>query len=273
MADHVALATLEDALAEQKSSIEDAELAGVSKATLDNLVELATLRAFSALEQFLETLFYLAMVGDSSIAANRSRLPVVSTAEVDLLVRGGPDRTKPYLDWLPFDRTLSIAEHYLINGAPFSWLKYRPVELRAMKELTVLRNEVAHGSDQAHEKFVRLASERKYAVTRAADYLRSTRGGDSEVQILLTQAQVIAQALVSADEVAASVMLQPEEVFQAERGPAAPVGVYECVRCGQGWIQRDYAKIPRCPVCDFPRDCPSCGRREPAVSAWARIVR
>jgi hypothetical protein len=265
-----ALLELTSGLNELKDSILDAQKVGLSKRALDNLVELAVLRGFSMLEGFFERLFYLCMLSDNSVSGNGPVLPLRDKADAELLLLSSRDKREPYLDWLPYDRTLALAELYLLPGSPFEWLKFRSVEVSALSELTILRNEVAHGSDQARARFLALSASKSYKATRAADYLLSVRGGDLEILLILTQVGVIASALVAAEEIAAAALLQPERVFQSET--LAPAGRYTCTRCGQGQILGSRSKLRRCPACDVPTPCPSCGRVDKTSSAWERLL-
>lgn len=256
--------------AELKESFRDAAKARVSQATLGNLVELITLRTHSLVEQFLEELFYRCMLAEGGVASAGSVVPVSNREQAGLLLRSSRGKLEAYLDWLPYHRTLDMARLYLNPGNAFEWLAFRPIELKALNELTVLRNEIAHGSDKAREEFTKLAASRNYPSARAADYLLSARIGVPEVMYMVTHIEVVATALSQTSELAAAPYLQPERPFQA--GATAPAGNYVCERCGQGLLLRAGGLIVSCPACDEPTRCSSCGNRPAARTQWRRVI-
>lgn len=242
----------------------------VSKNTLDNLVELATLRTHSLLEAFLQELFYLCLLNDASVPGAGSVLPVSNRDEADLLLMKSGSRTEKFLSWLPLDELLSRAEIYLAAGHPFSRLRYREVEKRSIKDLLIVRNTVAHPSDYAHAQFLELAKQRSYQVTRAADFLLSTRGGASEVLIMMTRAEIIAKGLLAPTDVEADALLEPESDFTAVQ--KSPAGTYECLRCQSLTTLSARGSIGPCASCEPLSACVHCGRIPGAASKWRRII-
>lgn len=253
-----------------KATIQDAQTAGVSRLTLANVVELATLRTHSLLEAFLEEIFYLALLKDASVPSNGAVVEVRSREEAELLVLSSGTRREKYLSWLPLDRTLDIAQSYLRDGHTFERLRYRNTEKRAIAELVTVRNAIAHPSDYAFEQFVELAKQKSYPSTRAADYLLSTRGGAFEVLLLMTQAEVLARGLLAPTDTAAALVLQPEADFQATQN--APAGNYECLRCAVLISLPNRGKPGPCPNCETVSACIHCGNVPAAKSKWRRLV-
>ncbi|WP_141246835.1 hypothetical protein [Kocuria sp. WN036] len=254
-----------------KSTILDAQQKNVSTETLNNVVELATLRAFSSLETFLQELFYLCMRNDPSVAGTGSIIPVSTQEEINLLVltSGGKQRVK-YLSWLPFDQTLDLADTYLNEGHPFSRLQYRKTETDELKELTVVRNAIAHPSDHARQEFEKLANKKSYPSGRASDYLLSTRSGAQEVLLLMTRAELVAKGLAAMTEGGANAVLEPEPPFMAQA--KSPKGTYECIRCGHTITRTTRGELGGCPSCEPRHSCSQCGRRASPTSRWRRII-
>lgn len=265
-----AVGRLTDGVNALKKVVLDAQQSGVEDATLDSVVELVALRTSSLFESFLEELFYLCMLSSHTDASVAPVLPVSSRAEADLLIYSGGKRRENYLTWLPFDATVDRADAYLDRGAPFTWLRYRQVEMSAIKELTVVRNAVAHPSAYASRLLEQLVTAKGYLGSRPADYLRSLRTGVWEVLLLLTQVSIIAEALGASSEADADVLLQPEEPFQA--GQKAPPGEFECRHCAHARSLSTAAKLGACPQCGVTENCSACGRAKASSTTWKRLI-
>ncbi|KJL33103.1 hypothetical protein RS83_00151 [Microbacterium oxydans] len=261
---------LSDAMKDLKHTIKDAQSAGVSRGTLANVVELATLRTHSLLETFLQELFYLSLLHDPTIPGNGPTLAVKTRDEADLLVLSSGGRREKFLSWLPLARTLELADAYLKEGSVFDRLRFRSIEQRAASELVTVRNAIAHPSDHARLEFEKLAQAKSYPFGRAADYLLSTRGGVQEVLLMMTQAEVMAGGLVAKDELIAATLLEPEAPFPADK--KAPPGTYECARCSEKRILTVKRALGACPSCEPLTPCPHCSRVPAATSKWTRVT-
>ncbi|NYD42219.1 zinc ribbon-containing protein [Nocardioides panaciterrulae] len=259
---------LTDGIDALKNVVLDAQRAKIEAETLDGVVELVALRAFSLLETYLEELFYLCMLLQHGAACIAPVLPVSSRAEVELLIYSDGRRRESFLTWLPYDASLDRADAYLVRGEPYSWLRNRPVEVAALKELTVVRNAVAHPSAHAATFLSDLAKDKGYQVTRPADYLKSLRTGSWEVLLMLTQVSVIATALAETSELGADAILQPEASFQA--GQKAPAGTFACTHCGEEKTIEVRAKLGTCPSCGVTERCAECGHTKASSTTWAR---
>lgn len=255
---------------ELKRSVAEALSVGVSQATLSSVVELSTVQASSLLEDFLEEIFYLSMLGEHPQVSAGSILQVHARTEVELLIFAEGSRREKYLDWLPMDRTQDRAKTYLIDGRPFDRVRYRSVEKRALAELTIIRNAVAHRGSYANERLLRLAAEKGYHVSRPADYLLSIRGGDPEVLLLLTQVELVGRALAAATDPTAEGFLQPEDPF-TEAQIARP-GLYLCVGCGRAADVSTEQKLGQCADCGITTTCPACHRSTKSGSRWQREI-
>lgn len=263
------LATLKADIEALKVTIQDAQKRGVTAETLNNVVELATLRLFSVLETFLQELFYLCMVGDASVPGSGSVVPVTTREQADLLLLSAGTRREKFLSWLPIERTLDLAEVYLDGNHPFERLRYRQTEKRALVELTTVRNAIAHPSDHARDEFVKLARSKGYPTRRAADYLLSTRAGNQEVLIVMTRVELVAAGLAADSDQKAGNFLEQEPPFLAQA--KAPQGTFECVRCQNKVSQRVAGKLGACPACEPMAACNECGKLPTARTTWNRV--
>jgi hypothetical protein len=253
-----------------KDTIRDAQSKSVAPETLSNLVELATLRVFSVLETFLQELFYLCMLKDGTVSGQGAVIAVSTREEADLLLLTAGARREKYLSWLPLDRTLDLAETFLLESHPFDRLRYRQTEKRAVDELTIVRNAVAHPSDHARAEFVILARSKGYPTIRAADYLLSTRGGNQEILLLMTRVELIAAGLAAASDLDADGILEAESQFQAQA--KAPKGLFECVRCGNQVVQAARGKLGACRSCEPIEACSCCGKMPTPTTTWRRVL-
>lgn len=242
-------------------------------ASYHSVVELAHLQAVSLFETFLEELFIDCMLGSSGQPGVAGALAPTSRAEVELMIYAEGRRRQKYLSWLPFGETLDRATAYLVDGQPFSRLKYRPTELGAMTEAVTVRNAVAHASGHAFEQLKSLATGRSYQVSRPADYLLSTRSGDSEVMLNLTMLDLIANGLASASETVADTILNAEKIFSDSE--KSPPGNYVCQSCTIAVkSQSAVGQLGNCSSCAGPPStCSSCGRRQGRHSTqWRRLL-
>ena len=102
-------------------------------------------------ERFIEVLFTGLLVRRLShrSPAVSCTTPTMSLYRARTVLRGG----KKYIDWLPFDRTESLAEIYFRDGLPFKSLL--PNEKRLLKSIHLTRNAIAHKSSHAISLFER----------------------------------------------------------------------------------------------------------------------
>lgn len=275
MSDGPQLATaLGSDLARLRASVADADGAyrvrALQRATRDDVVELALIRAMGLFDQFIGELFFLALQG--KLGAAVAPKMKASSREEALLIVGGSDGPGEggYVSWLPFKaRTVKRARALLANGEPFRRLDCRTADSALLLNFTTVRNRVAHDSPAAQEKFVNLCREKGYPSARAADYLMSVRGSDPEILIGLGQLERIATGLADPSEVSARAVLSPEDLY-AERA-LAPPGAYECQRSAHSRSTQDYGQLGSCEQCPRPTKCAHCGRRERAETSWLRV--
>jgi hypothetical protein len=108
------------------------------------------LDAFTEFEGLLEDLFLGIVSGShkSAVPTTKRRVKIVPIALTQEICFEG----RAYLDWLPIDKyTTKRAGRFLDNGEPFSRLTKD--EEKTIERLHLLRNAVAHKSDNAKHKF------------------------------------------------------------------------------------------------------------------------
>jgi len=275
MSDGASLAAdLANELQRLRNSVADAEQAyrasNLVRATRDDVVELALVRAMGLFEEFIGDLFYMAL--ENRLGGEIMPLvPAGNTDEAILLVAGsdaaGDSR---YVSWMPIkEKTLKRASRLLTNGQPFARLANRSAEKAALVDLTTVRNRIAHDSGTARLKFAELAKSKGYPHTRAADYLTSLRGPDPEITLGLARLQSIADGLADPSEAGSRAIFAAEDPY--EPAVVAPPGTYECVRSGHKQILPAYGPLGDCTFCPRPIKCPHCGRAETLKSLWSRL--
>lgn len=267
-------ARLQSDLRALAASVADAEQAVVGRSLLastrDDVVELALVRAMGLFEEFLGELFILALL--NKLGGEVAPLMPVDGPDQALLMVAGVDGSEAgrYVSWLPVAGVLKRAERLLAHAEPFRRLAARSSEKNALVDLVVVRNRAAHDSASARERFVRLASQKGYPSTRAADYLVSTRHGLSEITHALQRLEAIATGLAEPSEAVSRVVLQTEDPYAANQ--VAPAGDYECSRCGLLRRIVSFSTLGECTSCPAPVACTQCGKRSARVSQWVRAV-
>lgn len=265
------LKQLTDGVDELKTMVtESLSATTISSATRDSVVELAALRATSYLETYFEQVFLLLLSEDSTVPSSGAVIRARSPADVDLLLRTSGSIKKQWSSWLPYDTLLSTADSYLLGNHTFSRLRYRSAEKQGLSELSIVRNAVAHPSDYAGRELAKLSTQRRYSVSRPADYLRSHRGGISEVLLLLTNVTVVASAIMAPSELEADKLLSAEGSFSSEQ--SGPSGSYECLRCQSKIAHGSIGKLGECTQCPAPSRCTGCGKRIGSSSSWRRLI-
>lgn len=266
-------ASLITALNALRASVADAEQASaksnVLPSTRDDVVELALIRAMGMFEEFIGDLFMLGL--QDRLGPEVAPVFPVATREEAALLVGGADTSEEsrYLAWMPYKtRTLPRAKRLFENGQPFSRLGYHGADAATLRDLVLVRNRVAHDSPSARAKFRELAIQKGYPSTRAADYLTSVRGTDSEILLALTNLGAIARGLAEPTETGSRTHMSQEEPFRADE--LAPPGSYECQRGSHALTSQGYSVLGDCAQCPRPSRCPHCGRVERVQTSWIR---
>lgn len=107
------------------------------------------LDAVCSFERFVEGLFVGLLCEHVAHPSRRVRTKVrFGAAAVCRQVLAG---SRPFIDWLPFDRTQKLAERFLAEGLPFSEIAANDVG--RLQNVSLIRNAVAHRSRHAIKVF------------------------------------------------------------------------------------------------------------------------
>lgn len=124
----------------------------ISRQVMTHLYEGLFLSAQVAFEGFIEELFIGLLVdGKGLISSRRNIVPriKVTTYKIAREIVFGADRQ--YIDWLPYNRTIKLAEIYFRSGIPFSQLSQPQKDY--LHKCHVIRNAIAHKSRFSINKF------------------------------------------------------------------------------------------------------------------------
>jgi hypothetical protein len=118
----------------------------------ETVTGLAFLRAFIALEMFLEQSFILYLMGlKPPVGPRPKRLVKPTTRQLAMLAVLG-DRN--YTDWYKWDQLKDRAKKYFVDGKPYTDALHGRKLL--FEEMIILRNALSHSSEHSHEKFKQL---------------------------------------------------------------------------------------------------------------------
>jgi hypothetical protein len=154
--------TLSDKLARRLRAIESSrnKLEALTARAL--LSERATLHMYEGLflsshvafEGFLEELFIGLLVDGQGVESSRSDVgPRITVRSFNIARELIYSPRRPYVDWLPYDRTLELALRFFKGGRPFSDLNVSQKE--HLLKCHTIRNVVAHESRDSKAKFER----------------------------------------------------------------------------------------------------------------------
>lgn len=140
-----------------RSQIEQLSRAGaLSRHAATRMYEGLYLSAHVAFEGFIEELFIGLMVtGGRGLKSARSDVAPRVDVKSHLIARElvvGPGRK--YVDWLPYEKTVDLANLFFRGGRPFDDLD--AVHKQALKKSHVIRNAIAHRSRHSLDQFERL---------------------------------------------------------------------------------------------------------------------
>lgn len=217
----------------------------------ERLLESVFLNAVTALEAFLEGLFFKAVTGAIRTGNVQPVIRFPSEETAWKLVTPPRDR---YLGWLPFADTSARARIFLVDGLPFTLLDDRDHLRTRLTEALTLRNMIAHRSDYARQKFDDLVGGR-YA--SAGEYLAAASGASRICEAFLADFARIANGLCAPDEATVVTILGDADALRT--GAKVGEGTYDCLGCGTPFIVPAGAtRNLSCATCDAP--CPACGR-------------
>jgi len=122
----------------------------LNSADTDTTYEGLFLKSHVVFENYLEKLFFLIVSSKINYPQTRAKLRAnfTSTRSAVQITKGGDD----YLDWLPYKKTLSRAETWLVSGRPFSELE--DGDRQFLRAATTTRNHIAHNSPHTKKLFL-----------------------------------------------------------------------------------------------------------------------
>lgn len=228
-------------------------------AELDLAAEAALLSLHTSFETFVRELYLECITGSTQITGVRSKLRASSAEDAQALVTGD----RPFVEWLPLGKTLDRALVHLHGGQPFVRLWQRDQVMRHLNLLHVVRNRVAHSSEQALRKYETQVSRGDAAFHRPARWLLHAPSSKTNFELLADSTTAACQDL-SAD-VRTPILLGPAVVSDGQQG--AP-GKYRCVTCGRVQHRPTWSPLAPCPQCSTTRTCPSCSEVKRSKSKW-----
>jgi hypothetical protein len=156
------ISSLADTLAHRFRSLEATRVRIEGLARRGSLSQRAVLQMYEGLflsahvaaESFLEELFLGLLVTGRGITSARNdvlpRLEIRSHAVARELITGP---SKNYVDWVPFDRTITLAKLFFRGGRPFSDLNQQHKD--TLFKSHIIRNVIAHRSRHSVKQFDR----------------------------------------------------------------------------------------------------------------------
>lgn len=232
----------------------------------DHVAEYGVIESASLFESFVGKLFVDCLLGRTLVA--KSLVPLASERDADLVLFRS-DQPEPFLSWLPYDVTEARAKRLLVDAEPFGRLRRRAADISVLKDLSIVRNFAAHGSDSSKRKFEDLCARRSYAgVTRASEYVLKREQGSTQLELMLTRLKLMVAALVDPDEQNVLAVLGSEDPWKT--AASAPRGKYRCETCSMEQILQNPAQLVGCPSCR-PNVCSSCGKTHGTQSRWLRL--
>jgi len=131
------------------------QLYAVDKMTITDLssvYEGLFLRCITGVEAYLEDMFYGIVLGRIYYPRRRgvsARVSVPTRPMLNDIIKQG----RPYVPWLPYDHTLTLANAYLRAGRPFTGLSQ--TSKGELQKWVTTRHAIAHASDSAKQAFER----------------------------------------------------------------------------------------------------------------------
>jgi hypothetical protein len=131
-----------------RRSVESLVVRGeLSRRAAERVYEATFLNACTLFEAFLEDSFVAKLVTGTRTRA-RPRAAVASHRVARELVYG----SRPYVDWLPYEKTESRARVFFRGGRPFSGLNAD--DIRLLRTCVAIRNAIAHRSRESRRRFL-----------------------------------------------------------------------------------------------------------------------
>lgn len=227
--------------------------------SVDALFTSAFLSMHLRFELFLENLFYSCITGNSQISDCRPHLIFANRTQAENIFFGGV----PFPVWMPYKTGVEpIANRAFADGGPFSRLDKQPDEQLFLKQLSDIRNAIAHQSSSALKKVEHLTSQMRPRRRTPAGYLQNSAQGQTQYSIYASSLMVIASALAKPDRASAKQILAPESEYQ--NNEQATAGKYQCVRCGHYKVLRGKTRIKL-------GSCSRCIKLKNKPKSWRRV--
>ena len=232
----------------------------LSIAELELAAEAALLSLHTSFETFVRELYLECVTGDAAIHGVRSRLRAGSIEDAQSLIAGD----RPFVEWLPIEKTLERALLHLGAGQPFVRLWRRDRVMRHLDLMQVVRNRVAHSSEQALHKYQTKVAKGEAAFARPGRWLLHTPASKTNLD-LIADATIAASADLSSND------RTPQQLgpAKASDGQKAAPGTYRCVVCQRVQYLRGWEELRPCPRCSTSTRCPSCGTIKRTQSSWS----
>lgn len=232
----------------------------LSIAELELATEAALLSLHTSFETFVRELYLECVVGTTGIAGIRSHLRASSSDEAQALIAGD----RQFVEWLPIAKTVDRALVHLRAGQPFVRVWGRSQVMRHVELMHVVRNRVAHSSEQALRIYEKQISKGEAAFERPARWLLHATSTKTNLE-LIADATIAASADLSSDERTPR-RLGPAHANDGQR--AAP-GTYRCTSCKRVQHLRGWEELRPCSRCTSATRCATCGTVKRTQSTWS----
>lgn len=232
----------------------------LSIAEIELAAEAALLSLHTAFETFVRELYLECVTGEAGISGVRSRLRAASIEDAQDLIAGD----RQFVEWLPIEKTLERALLHLRAGQPFVRLWRRDQVIRHLELMQVVRNRVAHSSEQALRKYETKVAKGEAAFARPGRWLLHTPSAKTNLD-LIADATFAASADLSSDD-RTPTQLGPARANDGQR--AAP-GTYRCIECHRVQHLRTWEVLKPCPTCSTTTRCPTCRAVKRTQSSWS----
>lgn len=126
----------------------------ITRSDVERMYEGLFLNAHKSFEGFLETLFFSLLVQGSGYSSSRNNIKVRVTLRSHKVAREIVFAGRRYVDWLPYDQTISRAKLCFTGGRPFTDLP--DASIKQLEDSTVLRNAIAHTSRHSQQRFANI---------------------------------------------------------------------------------------------------------------------
>lgn len=124
----------------------------LSQRDADRVYEGLFLSINTSFEQFLENLFIGLLVNGVGLqTSRRDIIPriTVNSYRIAREIVFGP--THKYINWIPYENTINLAQVYFQGGRPFSDLNAS--QIQTLRKCHIIRDAIAHKSRHSNEKF------------------------------------------------------------------------------------------------------------------------